>query len=378
MNFPAESISPTEPVLLLVGAGHAHLGVIDDWRRRGPPRGRTLLVEPLAAMQYSGMAPGWIAGEYRASELSIPLAPLVEQAGLEWRQARVLGIDAQARRARLDDGSEIAFDLCSIATGGAGQAARLLGEDPRLLDIRPLDRFVSRWQVLRESGPRHRRVAVVGGGAGGVELAFAMRNSTHWRDVEVTLVAGKEGLLASHAAAVRKRVRRELAAQAIALVAQDARFVGGELVAGGRSLEPLDLVVAAVGSGAPSWPRESGLPVDGQGFIAVDRYNRACGVAHILAVGDVARRTDRAVEHSGVHAVYSGPVLARNLRRLLAGKQPRGSYSPRFMHLYLVNTCRGEAIASYAALGAQGRGLRVLKNWLDRRWIDRFTRPAAR
>ncbi|QKG70120.1 FAD-dependent oxidoreductase [Erythrobacter mangrovi] len=369
---------PAEPTLLLVGAGHAHLGVIDDWRRNGTPKGRTLLVEPLAAMQYSGMVPGWIAGEYRASELAIPLAPLVEQAGITWHQARLAGIDPRARVAKLDDGSEIAFDVCSIATGGAGRAARAMGNDPRLLDIRPLDRFIGRWQALRDDVPQHRRVAVIGGGAGGVELAFGMRNSAHWRDLAVTLVIGEAGLLPSHPAPVRKRVTRELERQGIALLAEDAAFERGELVAGGRSLEPLDLVVAAVGSGAPDWPRENGLPVDPDGFIAVDRYNRACGQPHIFAVGDVARRTDRDVAHSGVHAVYSGPVLARNLRRSLSGEEPARSYSPSFMDFYLLNTCRGEAIASYAALGVQGRGLRVLKNWLDRRWIKRFTRSAAR
>lgn len=371
-------IMPAEPTLLLVGAGHAHLGVIDDWRRKGAPKGRTLLVEPLGAMQYSGMVPGWIAGEYRVSELSIPLAPLVEQAGIIWHQARLVAIDPQARVAKLDDGTEIAFDVCSIATGGAGQAARTMGDDSRLLDIRPLDRFVSRWQVLREAEPQHRRVAVVGGGAGGVELAFGMRNSAHWRDLTVMLVTGRSGLLPSHSPSVRRRVARELARQDIALLEEDAAFENGELVAGERSLEPLDLVVTAIGSGAPDWPRESGLSVDADGFIVVDRFNRASGHPHIFAVGDVARRTDREVAHSGVHAVYSGPVLARNLRRTLSGDEPARSYSPSFMDFYLLNTCRGEAIASYASLGAQGRGWRVLKNWLDRRWIKRFTRPDAR
>jgi NADH dehydrogenase FAD-containing subunit len=369
---------PADPVLLLVGAGHAHLGVIDSWRKNGPPKGRTVLIEPLSAMQYSGMVPGWIAGEYRASELSIPLAPLVTQAGIEWQRARLVGLDPHTRTARLDNGCELAFDTCSIATGGAGQAARLLGDDPRLLDIRPLDRFVSRWQQLREHAPHRRRLAVVGGGAGGVELAFGLRNSQHWRDLSVTLVTGAAGLLPTHAPAVRGRVAHELSLQGITVLAQEARFERGELVAGNTSLEPLDLVVAAIGSGASDWPRESGLPVDGAGFIEVDAHNRVVGFPHILAAGDAARRTDRDVAHSGVHAVYTGPVLARNLRRMLAGCEPTRSYSPRFMDFYLLNTCRGEAIASYASLGAQGRGLRALKDWLDRRWIDRFTGPNAR
>ncbi len=369
---------PVDPVLLLVGAGHAHLGVINDWRKEGPPSGRTLLAEPLEAMLYSGMVPGWIAGEYRASELAIPLAPLVEEAGLEWYRARLVRIDPEARIAHLDNGEMLAFDICSIATGGAGQASDVLGADKRLLDIRPLSGFIGHWQALRESEPPHPRIAVIGGGAGGVELAFGFRNSTHWRDCSVTLVTGSSGLLPEHAAAVRERAAEELEAQNIAVLREDAAVRDGNLMAGEHSLEPLDLIAAAVGSGAPDWPAASGLPVDDDGFVQVDEHQRVCGFEHILAAGDVARRSDRAVPHSGVHAVYTGPVLAKNLRRMLAGKSPRRSYSPRFMDFYLLNTCRGESIASYRRFGLQSRWLRRVKDWLDTRWIRRFTRPAGR
>ena len=369
--------APANPVLLLVGAGHAHLGVIDDWRKHGAPRARTILVEPLAAMQYSGMVPGWIAGEYRASDLAIPLAPLVDEAGLEWHRGRLRRIDVEARLAELDSGERLAFDICSVATGGAGRAQDILGADPRLLDIRPLDGFIAGWQAARERAPQHGRIAVIGGGAGGVELAFGFRNSPDWPNCTVVLVTGEGGLLPGHPAMVRRRVAAELEAQGIGTVRADARFDAGELMAGGRSLEPLDLVAAAIGSGAPDWPGASGLPVDDAGFIRVDEHQRVCGAPHIFAAGDVARRTDRDVPHSGVHAVYSGPVLARNLRRALEGEAPQGSYSPRFMDFYLLNTCRGESIASYGALGWQSRMLRRVKDWLDTRWIRRFTTPAG-
>lgn len=369
---------PADPVLLLVGAGHAHLGVIDDWRKRGPPPGRTLLVEPLDAMLYSGMVPGWIAGEYRTSELTIPLASLVEEAGLEWHRARLVRIDPHKRIAHLDNGETLVFDICSIATGGAGQASDVLGADERLLDIRPLSGFIGRWQALRESEPRHRRIAVIGGGAGGIELAFGFRNSNHWRDCNVTLVTGAQGLLPDHAEAVRERVAEELEGQGIVVLREDAAIRDRALMASERSLEPLDLIAAAIGSGAPDWPAASNLPVDDDGFVQVDEHQRVCGLKHILAAGDVARRTDRSVPHSGVHAVYTGPVLAKNLRRLLDGKPPRRSYSPRFMDFYLLNTCRGESIASYWRFGLQSRWLRRVKDWLDTRWIRRSTRPVGR
>ena len=73
-------MTDTCPTIVLLGAGHAHLGVIDDWLKHGPPKARTILVEPRDEMQYSGMVPGWMAGEYRGKETRIALEPLVREA----------------------------------------------------------------------------------------------------------------------------------------------------------------------------------------------------------------------------------------------------------------------------------------------------------
>ncbi|WP_100260703.1 FAD-dependent oxidoreductase [Qipengyuania seohaensis] len=360
--------------LLLVGAGHAHLGVIDDIRKDGLPCEKVVIVEPRKAMHYSGMVPGWLAGEYRASEAMIPLQPLVEEAGIEWVQASAVGIDASRKTVRLDTGDDIAFDICSIAIGGAGRARRVLGDDPRLLDIRPIDRFVDRWRDLRDGAAPPRRIAVVGGGAGGLELAIGLANAPMPKKTRVTLIAGEGGLLSDHAASVQRKARAELAEQGIRLIESDASFGEEGLCVAGEELKPPELIVAAIGSGAPAWPRESGLAVDGDGFIEVDRHQRSCSHAHIFAVGDVARRTDRRLPHSGVHAVYAGPVLADNLRRALDGRTPTNTYRGRGMDFYLFNTGRGEAILSYGPVALKTRWLRKLKDWLDRRWIDRFTR----
>ncbi|UVI40504.1 NAD(P)/FAD-dependent oxidoreductase [Qipengyuania spongiae] len=360
------------PTIVLLGAGHAHLGVIDDWLKRGPPEARTVLVEPRAAMQYSGMVPGWLAGEYRRDETDIALAPLVAAAGIEWRRGRAVAIDPGAKTVLLETGERIGFDFCSIATGGAGQARDILGDDPYLIDIRPIDKFMNSWTERQSRAPAPRRIAVVGGGAGGVELAFGLCNSG--RAPEVLLATGAGGLLPGHGAATRHATARELERQSIQVIEADARFEGGALTADGVSLEPLDCVIAAIGSGAPAWPRESGLPVDENGFIRVGPTQQVEGFPHILAAGDIARRTDRAVRHSGVHAVYAGPVLARNLRRLLAGHGRLARYSPLGMDFYLLNTCRGASILSYGPLGFRARWLRRMKDWLDRRWIARFSR----
>lgn len=354
--------------LLLVGGGHAHVAVLADWIRQGLPAGvRALLLTPEPTLRYSGMVPGWIAGQHGRDDGLVDLAGLAQRAGVELILDRCAAIDPNARRVTTAAGAVIAFDIASIDTGGEGRAAALLGDDPRLIDVRPIGGFVDRLAAL----PALDRVVVAGGGAGGVELAFALRNRAG-APAEVILAAGEGGVLPGFAPAVQRRVTAAFDRQGIALHKADARLKDGAIMAGDISLEPADAVIATLGSAAPGWARASGLAVDAAGFIAVDARQQSTSHPHIFAAGDVAARTDRALAHSGVHAVFAGPVLAANLRAAIAGEPSRRAYYPRWNNLYLMNTGDGSAIASYGALAAEGAWVLRLKHWIDKRWIAKY------
>jgi len=216
----------------------------------------------------------------------------------------------------------------------------------------------------------------VGGGAGGVEIAFGLRNRKESGvKPEITMITGSEGLLPSLSSAVRRKVASELVRQGIALVVADARLEDGALVTKAGSLEPVDMIVAAIGSGAPDWPKVGGLATDARGFIAVDQHQRSLSHSNVFATGDVATRHDRAVTHSGVHAVMAGPLLAQNLRKVLSGGEPRKVYRPRRASLYLLSTSNGSAILSYGSVTAQGRWVAKLKHAIDKRWISQYASP---
>jgi NADH dehydrogenase FAD-containing subunit len=356
--------------LLLVGGGHAHVGVLADWIRRGAPPGvRAVLLTPDPHLRYSGMVPGWLAGQHRRDDGLVDLAALAARAGVELVLGACTGIDPDARIVRVAGGGSIAFVTASFDTGGVERGAAVLGHDPRLIDVRPIGAFVERMAERPALG----RVVVAGGGAGGVELAFGLRNRAGADPpTEVLLVTGDDGLLPGFAKAVRRKAAQALRRQGIAVIRGNLALERGTVVAGGASLEPVDTIIAALGSDAPWWVRASGLACDAAGFIAVDAHHRSTSHPHVFAAGDVAARVDRQLPHSGVHAVFVAPALAANLRAVLAGGRPCAVYTPRWNSLYLINTGDGRAIASYGGLAAEGRWVRALKHWIDKRWIAQY------
>ncbi len=368
--------------ILLVGGGHSHVAVLADWARKGIPAGaRGVLLTPEPALRYSGMVPGWLAGQHGEADGLVDLAALAARAGAELVLDRCAALDPAAHIVTTAGGTRMSFDFASFDTGGEPRGGDVIGPDARLVEVRPIGGFVARLAAIRAAGDPLGHVLVVGGGAGGVEIAFGIRNlagAGAGTRPPVTLVTGASGLLPGFSAGARRRVAGALARQGIAVMASDLSQEGGVFKAGAQSLEPADLVIAATGSAAPGWVRASGIATDAAGFLAVDAQQRSPSHPHIFAAGDIAARTYRPLARSGVHAVFAGPVLAANLRAVLAGKAPRAAYRPRRHSLYLVNTGDGSAIASYGPWSAQGAWVLALKHRIDKAWIAQYAALAAR
>lgn len=364
--------------IILAGGGHAHLAVLADWGRRGWPDTQRVLVTAARFTAYSGMLPAWMAGLCRAQDLMIDLEPLAQRAGAELIAGRVSGLDADGRKLLLASGAALDFDLLSLATGGEADLSDFACAGPPVLGVKPIDRFMHAWSALTAQvrAGEVARLAVVGGGAAGVEIALAAEVALRGSGSSVALVARKGELLNGHAEAARARVLAEFARRGIALHHASAeRTQGGLLLSDGTSL-PASHIIAATGSSAPGWIARSGLATTQAGFVAIGADLRSVSHPAILAAGDIAQRIDRPLPRSGVHAVKAGPVLAANLRAALTNG-PLRAYQPRSRTLYLMATGEQRAIGSWGKLGFGGRLAWWLKSWIDRRFVARQHRGGA-
>src|SRR5438876_4633296 len=122
------------------------------------------------------MIPGLIAGHYRPEECRIDLRPRAARAGCRFIEDSAAGVDLAQREVITAGGGRLVYDLLSLDIGStSGDPARV---SRHALRLRPVEGFLADWERLREAARRSevRRIAVVGGGAGGVEVLLAMQH----------------------------------------------------------------------------------------------------------------------------------------------------------------------------------------------------------
>ena len=341
---------PRATRIVLLGGGHAHALVLLELRNFVSKNLEVTVVSPGPVHTYSGMVPGVVAGHYAPEDAQIDLARLARGAGAGLVQAQAVAIDTTDKQVVLTDGSAVPYDILSLDVGSVPE-----GVAPGAVPVKPFDQFFARWRALLDShiAPR---VAVVGAGAGGVELAMAMKFALGRRSGgSVELFSDRVAL----APALAERVRRALARLSIPLRLGEAPGAG------------FDATFWVTGASALPMLRDCGLQTDARGFVLVDAALRSVSHPDVFAAGDCAALAGRPVPKSGVYAVRQGPILGGNLKRVVRGMAMR-DYVPQRESLALLS-CGGKyAIASRGGWTAEGRWVWWWKDWLDRRWIRTF------
>ncbi len=303
--------------VVVVGGGAGGFAAVERLRRVGYTGGLALVsAEDGLPADRTELSKNYLSGAKQASDL--PLLPA------DWYAAHDvethLGVSATAldlaeRVVHLSDGTELAYDALVLSTGAEPQRPDLPGFDRD-------DAFVLRTQADSDAiiaASAGRRVAVVGNGFIGLEVAAALRQ----REVDVTVVAPGDVPMAAQLGEDLGRVLRTMHEE------QGTRFVQGRAAAwdgavlvledGGRI--EADLIVVGLGVAPRTGLAEAaGLAVD-DGVLVDATFET--DVHGVFAVGDIARFPDPLtgrlirVEH-WAQAERSGALAAVNL---LGGQQ---------------------------------------------------------
>lgn len=304
---------------VIVGGGLAGFNAIPPIRERDP-EGRIVLITDETERPYDRvpLSKRYLQGALSRDGVFLRPEEFFEETRVELLTGRrATALDAQARTLSLDDGRQLRFEKLLLATGGHPRKLALPGAD--LAGIHYL-RTLEDSDVLKEAMSHANRLAVVGGGFIGCEVAAAgVLKGLHSTVIEVgpylLNMAFDEPTghwVMDYLRAKGMNVR--CGERATKFLGDQGRVTGVETSSG--HVVPADLVVVGVGL-IPDLDlaKSAGLAVD-NGIVVNERLESS--VPGVYAAGDVARfytptyERHLRVEHYDV-AVRHGKVAGANM-----------------------------------------------------------------
>ena len=253
-----------------------------------------VLVDQSDRFLFSPLLYELLTGELQTWEIAPPFEELLEGTGVRFYQGLVSGIDIDQRRVNLHEGPEIPYDRLVLALGGETPLDLVPGATSYAYTFRTISdayRLEERLRFLEESDADKIRVAIVGAGYSGVELACKLADRLgergRFRIIEI----------ADQILRTSPEFNREAAKKAI-----DARGVFLDLETKVESIEqntisleyknqldtiPVDLVIWTVGTRVAPVVKSLPLKQNQRGQISITSNLQVLDHPEIFALGDL-------------------------------------------------------------------------------------------
>lgn len=349
----------TNAPIVIVGGGFGGLytALALSQQRQHPP---LLLIEPQECFLFLPLLYELLSDELRRWEIAPRYDTLLAGRGVAWLQDRVVSIDARQRCLRTAAGRDLSFGQLVLATGARTHSFGIPGVVEHSLGFRSLadvERLQALVQRLRSESRPLQRLAVVGAGPSGVELACKLADLLEGAAVVELVEQGTMALPQSRA------FNREQAT--LALQRRDVRLrcgcrvleVGADHLQLHTSTGPerlsVDAVVWTAGLDFDPPHLEPEPQRDRRGRLLVESSLQLRGHPQLFAAGDIASLESASDDSSEADAAAPPPpptaqvalqqagCLAENLLRARRG-DPLEPF--RFQDLgEMISLGRGEA-----------------------------------
>jgi len=351
------------------------------WRMNPIPQTRLTCVSDHPVATYSGMLAGTLAGQYQPSDMEIDLVRLCTSCGVRFVHAKAVGLDVHGHRLLLEDRPPVNYDLLSV---GFGSRPAIPRGDDRGLSIKPMQTFLDRLSTridncIAPQPDEALQIAIVGGGAAGVEVAlclqqFLKRSRGGKTSFEITLVEAGPQILAEKPPRAQQLATGELRRRGtkLRLNSRITHVDGdGQLVLEDGQIVEADIILWATQAEPSALHGQLDLPLDERGFLLTHPTLQSTGCEDVFAVGDSGTVAGKQYAKAGVYAVRQGPVLWENLRRKTQG-QPLLAWQPQPQFLSLINTGDQRAVLTYRGFSFHAKWCWWLKDTIDRRFMAKY------
>jgi demethylphylloquinone reductase len=267
------------------------------WEHHQKPE--IILVDQSDRFIFSPLLYELLTGELQTWEIAPPFVELLQNTGVRFYQAVVSGIDTKEQRVQLQDGPEIPYDRLVLALGGETPLDMVPGATQYAYPFRNITdayRLEERLRVLEASDAEKIRVAIVGAGYSGVELACKLADRLGERG-RFRLIEIGDQILRTSPEFNRQAATKALEARKVFL---DLETKVESIAQDTISLEyknqvdtiPVDLVLWTVGTRVAPVVKTLDFKQNQRGQITTTPTLQVVEHPEIFAVGDLADCTD--------------------------------------------------------------------------------------
>ena len=240
-----------------------------------------------------------VTEEMQSWEIAPPFAELLTNTGIIFHQGCVTDIDIETKQVTLENETTIEYDKLVLSTGGKTPVEMVTGAKEYAIPFRSLDdayRLQEQLRLLEEANPDKIRVAVVGGGYSGVELACKLADRLGEKGRIRIIDRGNQILKDSsdfnRETAIKALEKNHIWQDLETEVAQvDADSIS-LIYKGQTDVIPVDLVLWTVGNQVSELIKKLPLAQNKRGILEIEPTLQAKGRDDIYALGDVVECYD--------------------------------------------------------------------------------------
>ena len=303
-----------------------------------------------------------VTEELQTWEIAPPYEELLAGTGIRFHQSGVERIDIENRNVSLTDGTQLSCDRIVLALGGETPMDMAPGVAEHAIPFRSLEdayRLKDKLRQLEASQAEKIRVAVVGGGYSGVEIACKIAERLGERG-RVRIVERANEILATSADFNKQAAQKALSDNNVWIDYETTvTEVGAETISltyrDKTDTLPVDIVMWTVGNKVSPALDELNLPRNERRQFTIEPTLQVTDHPHIFALGDLADGKDgngQRVPTTAQSALQQADYAAWNIWASLTG---RPLLPFRYQHLGEMMTL-GTDNATLSGLGIKLEG----------------------
>ena len=322
--------------------------------------GQITLVEPKDRFLFTPLLYELLTGELQRWEIAPFYHKLLHNKNIYFCQQSVQDVELKMRQVKLENGQKLTYDYLVLAVGNQTRYADIPGVVEHTLKFRTLadaELLHEKLRLLEATQRQHLRLAVIGGGPSGVELACKLADRLGRRG-QVSLVERGAEILKPYSRGVQAAAQKAMKARRVQLhLNTSVKEIEAEqmiVIQDNQTfIWSVDLVLWTAGTETREWVRHLDCQHNDGGQVLTRPTLQLIDFPEVFAVGDLAEISqNHQIPTTAQVAYQQASRVAKNLKAALQGRRLRPFH---YLHLGdMLTLGKGAAIVSSFSINISG------------------------